>query len=302
MSQKQGNYSPKKVHGHGSGPAHKVPEVTEQPKIGQSIIRKRKNTVPTQEGENNAKRVQLPSHQKASHASEKQKQRASATNKITGSTSNSTIIAAPAPPKTIIEYKTLDMNNLKCGDLVLALRHYAPDKTQIFHWFIYIHLGDSIGGRIIHATLQKISKNKDDSSYWMFEARGYNGLSLDNAILAYARLIGNIPGLNASDYPLFEQAIKTGAPVPFIQENDLLNPNFGCRTWALSFIDYVRKEKRLTLPYSIRQLEKEMKEKGSAQAEKAKAKAQSTTSTEKDRKYTFPGYRPLLEYVVATTA
>ena len=302
MSQKQGNHSTKKVHGHGSGPAHKVSEVTEQPKIGQTIIKKRKNTVPVQEGENNAKKSQPPNNQKASQAPEKQKQRASATNKRTGSTSNSTIGAASAPPKTIIEYKTLDMNNLKCGDLVLALRHYAPDETRLFHWFIYIHLGDSTGGRIVHATLRKFSKNKDDSSYWMFESRDYNGLSLDNAILAYARLIGNISGLNASDYPLFERAIKMEVPVPFIQEGDSSNPNFSCRTWALSFIDYVRKEKRLTLPYSIRQLEKEMKEKGSAQAEKAKAKAQSTTSTEKDRKYTFPGYRPLLEYVVATTA
>ena len=300
MSQKQGNYSPKKVHGHGSGPAHKVPEVTEQPKIGQSKIRKRKNTVPVQKGENNAKKSQLPNNQKASHASEKQKQRTSTTNNITGSTSNSTIIAAPAPPKSTIEYKTLDMNNLKCGDLVLALRHYAPDETRLFHWFIYIHLGDSIGGRIIHATLQKISKNKDDSSYWMFESRGYNGLSLDNAILAYARLIGNISGLNASNFPNFERAVETEVPVPFIQRDESPNPKFTCRIWALSFIRFARKGGHATLPYTVGQLESEMKQKACSQAEKALAKCKPCL-TPKGMICTFHGYKPLLEYVVITT-
>ena len=300
MSQKQGNYSPKKVHGHGSGPAHKVPEVAEQPKIGQSIVRKRKNTVPVQKGENNAKKSQLPNNQKASHASEKQKQRASATNKITGSTSNSTIIAAPAPPKSTIEYKTLNINNLKCGDLVLVLRHYEPSNSHVLHWFIYIHLGDGIGGKIMHAVFCKISNKKDDPFYWAFETMEYNTLNKSN--VAYARLIGNISSLNAGNFPHFEQTIRTEVPVPFVKRESSGNPKFNCVIWALSFIHFVvEKEKYFTLPYSVAQLKKEMEEKGNSQARKAWEKC-VRTETPYGPRYTYPGYRPLLEYVVVTTA
>ena len=291
MSQKQGNHSPKKVHGHGSGPAHQASVASKA--ANQLIVRKITNAA--QEGGNKTKKAQSADKQKTSQTPEKQKTKVVTTGNSTASASSSTIGATPAPPKVTINYKPLKFNSLKSGDVVLALHHYVPDTCEVFHWMIYFHLGN--GGYILHALLFQVSDNPDDPFCWKFEAKSH---TLDTPKLAYARLLGNMSGLNATNFLNFAAVIKEKVPVPYIPRDESPTPRFSCSIWAANFIKHAKKEKYITLPYSVEQLRKEMLGKASSQAQKVMEKCKCTT-TPRGTRYTFSGYKPLLEYMVANT-
>lgn len=290
----------KKANGHGdrSVTTSQSPRAPVQQKVLPGVTRKSTNPASaTQEGAPKIKKVQSVIKQGIPQTPEKQEQKAVITNNTTASTSNNTAVAVPTPPRNTIEYKRLRVKDLKCGDLVLCLHHSVPDTTHLFHWLIYVHLGDGVDGQIIHATLFCPSGDPRGPDYWKFEAKAH---TLYTPKLAYARLIGNISGLNASNFPNFERAVETEVPVPFIQRDESPNPKFTCRIWALSFIRFARKGGHATLPYTVGQLESEMKQKACSQAEKALAKCKPCM-TPKGMICTFHGYKPLLEYVVITT-
>ena len=298
MIKRTGTQSTKKADGHGDrsvttpqSPA--TPRASGQQKVVPGVTRKNTNpTSATQEGAPKVKKVQPVIKQNVPQTPKKQEQKAV----TTASTSNNTTVTAPAPPKITLEYKPLNVDTLKCGDMVLILHHFVPDTTEIFHWMIYFHLGNNIDGQIIHAT-PFATGNPDEPPHWKFDFKPH---TLYTTKLAYARLLGHMSGLNAANFTNFAKVIEKEVPVPYIPRDDSPNRTFSCSIWAASFLRYARKEKYITLPYSIEQLRKEMLEKGISQAKKAEAKCK-IISTRTGPALSFRGYVPLLEYVVIIT-